>query len=259
VSTVPRTIWLLWLQGWDDPPAIVRACRDTWTHRNPGWEVRTLSADTLAEYLDLDALLPPTVRWTIEQEALADVVRIGVLREHGGVWADSTVYCNRPLDEWMAPWTADGFFAFDSPARGRLLSTWFMAAAPDHPIVRAWHRATVDYWARRTARDHDRWFDRLFADLYGADAAVRARWDAAPKWPAAEPQVFTPARLLHPLTPDDQHLIDEGRTPVFKLSYKIDSALVRDDSVLAYLEQRSAERPSLWARARRAMLKTMQK
>ena len=43
----PRTIWLFWLQGWENTPELVKRCLRSWEHHNPGWTIRTLDAETL--------------------------------------------------------------------------------------------------------------------------------------------------------------------------------------------------------------------
>jgi Capsular polysaccharide synthesis protein len=53
MHTTHPTIWMLWLQGWDNAPAIVRACLESWRGRNPGWRVEALDANTVG-----DAMLP---------------------------------------------------------------------------------------------------------------------------------------------------------------------------------------------------------
>ena len=45
-----------------------------------------------------------------------DVLRITVMRDYGGVWADATMYCVLPLDSWLAQALGTGdFFAFAAP------------------------------------------------------------------------------------------------------------------------------------------------
>src|SRR5690554_5540207 len=36
---IPRTIWMLWQQGWDKAPDLAQACAKSWREQNPGWEL----------------------------------------------------------------------------------------------------------------------------------------------------------------------------------------------------------------------------
>jgi hypothetical protein len=68
------------------------------------------------------------------------------------VWADATLFCLRPLDEWLPPnHTMDhttGFTAFRDPSRERLMANWFIAAEPTNPILAALHREFTSFMAR---------------------------------------------------------------------------------------------------------------
>jgi hypothetical protein len=219
---LPRTIWCLWLQGWAHAPDLVKACAASWRRHNPGWNVRLLSRDTLAAYLDpLPGRAP--VAATLPVEALSDVLRIELLHRFGGIWVDSTVYCLRPLDGWIAHAMASGFFAFNRPMPDVMLSSWFLAAEPGSYIVDCWHRRVRDYWAGRTERDHYFWFHRLFAEAYGSDAKFRAVWDATPKLSADGPHCFAPyeEELFKPVNVRDRLIVETAQTPMLKLTHKI--------------------------------------
>lgn len=257
--TIPRTIWMLWFQGERKAPPVVRACLETWRRDNPGWTINVLSERTLERWVDLDAALSGRAGKTIEREALSDVVRICLLRRHGGVWADATVYCNRPLDDWLPDHTRTGFFAFSRPAPDRMIASWFLAAAPGDYVVEAWHRATLEYWAARSARDRYFWFHGLFERLYDDDPAFKSRWDAASPIPAAGPQWFVPyeTALCGPMTDAARVAIERPEAPVFKLTHKLGSPSAPEGSPLAYLVERARPR-SLWS-AIRATLSPRQK
>ena len=61
-----------------------------------------------------------------EPEAFADQIRIEILHLHGGVWADATTICAKPLDEWLPERMGTGFFAFERPAQDRMIASWFL-------------------------------------------------------------------------------------------------------------------------------------
>jgi hypothetical protein len=218
---LPRTIWCLWLQGWAHAPDLVKACAASWRRHNPDWNLRLLSGETLAAYLDP---LPrhPTAG-NLPVEALSDVVRIELLHRFGGIWIDSTVYCLRPLDGWIGHAMPSGFFAFNRPMPDVMLSSWFLAAEPGCYIVDCWQRRVRAYWEGRAERDHYFWFHRLFAEAYGSDAKFRAIWDATPKLSADGPHCFAPyeEELLKPVTARDRLIADTAQTPMLKLTHKL--------------------------------------
>src|SRR3954453_20542988 len=132
---LPRVVWTLWLQGWETAPPLVQACLRSWQRRNPTWTVRTLTRDNISQYLDLLSTYPDVNLDQIPAAALSDMIRIALLSQHGGVWADSTVFCVMPLDRWIDDYSRTGFFAFARPGPDRMLSSWFLASEPHHPLT----------------------------------------------------------------------------------------------------------------------------
>jgi Capsular polysaccharide synthesis protein len=229
-----RTIWCLWLQGWTNAPDLVRACVASWRQHNPGWTIRHLSYDSvktcLPSVLDLENIFDKD----LPMDALSDVLRIELLNRFGGVWVDSTLYCLRPLDDWIPDAMPSGFFAFDRPSPDRMLSSWFLAAESGSYLVEAWRRKSFAYWKDRAQRDHYFWFHRLFAELYESDAKFRAIWDATPKISAAGPHCFIPyeEHLLGAVSERHREIVEEARMPVLKLTHKL--AHERGDAGTAY-------------------------
>lgn len=141
-----KTIWMYWHSGLDDAPPLVRVCIESWQRRNPGWTLRVLDDKTLADWVDMDDVRRRNPRITIQ--AFADVLRWRLLARHGGVWADATLYCGRPLDSWLAAeLRRSALFVFRSE-EVFLLHSWFIAARPDSVLVPALIREMTDFMCR---------------------------------------------------------------------------------------------------------------
>ncbi|MGJ8582654.1 MAG: capsular polysaccharide synthesis protein [Marinosulfonomonas sp.] len=147
---VPRKLFLYWHQGWDSAPELMQYCRDSWAIHNPGWELCLLTKDNLHEYVSLPGIYVDNPSLTLA--ALSDVIRIHLLAEHGGVWADATTFCTRPLDEWIDRCTPeDSFFAFIRPVPGEPISSWFISAHPDSDLIHIYRDAVNNFWQQFTA------------------------------------------------------------------------------------------------------------
>lgn len=222
LASATRIVWLLWFQGWNaETPWLVNESARSWEAHNPGWEVQRLCARTLSEYLvnaSYLARLPELVERTHAgwakphrawvNQASSDVVRVHLLSTFGGVWADATLLCTRPLDGWLPAALASSpasFFAFktrrggggaaeDGHAAAALRAAarpwewgpcvWFLAAAPRSHLVEAWRRRADDYWLSRLAGTFDGqghgylWLEALFEQLLREDAAAARDWAA---------------------------------------------------------------------------------
>ena len=96
---VPRELYLYWHQGWRRSPDIVKRCAKTWTTQNPSWTVNLLDKDTIEKRITI----PFSVKaLNLPLSNLSDFIRLICLKQRGGVWADATLWCARPLED---PWT----------------------------------------------------------------------------------------------------------------------------------------------------------
>ena len=263
VRGVPKTVWLYWEQGWDAAPELVRQCRRSWEFHNPDWSVRCLDAATLGDHFDLEEWLSastgrPGLCWRVAERSYdawhrfrsnrplkrmigrrrisvqerSEIVRLNLLGRYGGVWADATLWCHRPLNDWLGPCVDSGFFSFhNGQMRNRngerlRFTSWFLAAKTNHLMVRRMLKAARTYWARRSRADEYWWLFTLVNRLHEDDAAFRALYDAMPKWEAPRsapgPRYFAPftADRLSGVTDDYRAMIASGDVPVFKLRHR---------------------------------------
>lgn len=249
-NPLPKIIWMLWLQGWNEAPTIVRACLKTWQAHNPDWMIHALSASEVRDYVDLPPLSSSIASEAIPPEAQSDLIRITLLERYGGVWVDSTVYCLRPLDAWLPEKLNSGFFAFARPAPDRMLSSWFLAAFKGNYIVQEWQRRVLSYWAQRTERHHYFWLHYLFAQGYTSDPHFRASWDSTPEELANTPHYYAPYKKLGaPVSSSDLQLLDSPPTPVLKLTHKLPETQYARGTVLSHLCTRADD---AWQRVRGA-------
>jgi len=128
-------------------PSFNKMCVAQWRALNPDWHVRVLDTASALE-------LSPSMRHLLEKRqqtpaARSDLLRLLLLAEHGGVWADASLLPLQPISSFVDQLTAPiGFFAFTfSEDFERPLSSWFLAATPGNRLVKAWRDAFVDAWA----------------------------------------------------------------------------------------------------------------
>ena len=211
---LPKTVWFFWAQGIEEAPPVVRACAASWAERNPGWTVRTLSMR------DLDGLIEVAdIPETLGLAHRADVFRARLLARYGGVWADATCYCMKPLDDWLLPLMQSGFFAFHRPAPDRLIDNWFLASEPDGLILRQWSARMTAYVRARRQADHYFWPLFLFA-REARSGGFRRAWAATPKVSADGPLLIQ-RFFQRGLSPGDLGPgYDPRAVPVHKLSWK---------------------------------------
>jgi hypothetical protein len=223
-----KTIWMMWNQGWDKAPDISLKCVESWKYYNPDWKVVLLDSNNINDYIPLDKELPGLNTNNI---SLGDIVRLSLMKHRGGVWADATVFCNKPLENW-AP---EGTFLFSTPMKGRRVASWFMKAEKDSYIMDKWYSSMVEWWRWRIAQTDQYeqrygWIFDLFDQCYINDLKFAEIWDAVLPISCRHdtggrgigPHFFCPydEHFYEELTEEVKSVIDLKIHPVYKLSYK---------------------------------------
>jgi len=238
-----KTIWSCWFQGREAAPHLVKRCFSSWERENPGWHFRCLDAVSIERYIDLKGIVDFQSQ-TLTAASFSDILRILLLHEFGGIWVDATLFCNRPLDEWLPSAMTEGFFAFAAPAPDRLLSSWFLSAVPNHYLISNWCRRTIEYWSNRPKAQDYFWFHHLFGNMCNADETAAKAWSRVPKISADGPHALQFGGLMYRSQTDVIDSVD-WTTPVFKLTHRLPAGGLPSESLLEYLLERDAEvRPS---------------
>ncbi len=264
---IPRKIWIMWLQGLEQAPRVVKECYKTWEALNPGWDIVFLDETNFHEYVDLTPVLAKQP--LMEKAALSDIIRIKLLAEYGGVWVDATCYCQTPLDDWLGDVTQSGFFAFYKPVESSLVAVWFLVASRGNALIAKWAEMTEAYvlknpnlgrrvktarWFKWFATNTSTtrhyfsypvkrifkvypyyWFMFLFAEVIRKDPQSRQVWARTPKLSPPNPGQLYHDKLLAPITKPVKNEIDNKETPIYKLTWRYDAKDYVDGCVLEYI------------------------
>lgn len=179
-SSIPgKSIWLLWLSGWDNAPYVAQQVRKSWELLNPGWHVQLVSMSNLHTFISI----PSYFNRVAGDAAKSDVIKLHLLNAHGGVWADATTLCMIPLDRWIYPaLQPEGVWMYHCRDYGKGHASWFIISLRGSDIVRKWVASTDFFWSTSLAAGGvDSFFtDGLFMDLYVTDVAFARTWDNVP-------------------------------------------------------------------------------
>jgi hypothetical protein len=271
-NVIPRKLWILWYQGLSDAPLIVKRCIASWINKNPGWDVTILDNTNLNKYITLD--LPEEKIAGLALAHQSDLVRLALLIEYGGVWADATTFCIFPLDDWIDDYGHSGFFVFSKPGQDRMISNWFIASEKGNLVVSKLYKLLASFWldnnfknpnklrrkiiktlSKRFNRSEETtkyWFSPvvtkilrvypycvfhyLFARLVASDSEAKIIWDNTYKSSADGPHLARHLGLFSPITDEIEKQIDSSPTPLYKLIWKYDHN--PENSVLSYLMKR---------------------
>lgn len=240
-------------------PEIVNMCFNSWVRNNPTWEVVFLDNHNLYEYIDFRAELG-LERKRIPLQAQSDIIRVNLLKKYGGVWVDSTCYCNKTLGSWLPEKMGSGFFAFNRPNTDRMISSWFLAANPNNNLIHSYCNGTNAFWlenppkkvvnrqdkkslleyitlklfasnpaiwhnpfVRKQIRfSHYFWFHYLFEYLYLKDSQCKSIWDQTPKISANIPHKLMHFGLSVKANEEIKNEIENPAAPFYKLNWRVE-------------------------------------
>lgn len=98
-----KIIWVLWYQGLNCAPDVVKSCIASIIKQNPDYKVIVLTDDNVWNFYNAPSYVKDKVlSGIITKTHFSDILRFYLLKTYGGVWIDSTVYMTKPLLPWFS-------------------------------------------------------------------------------------------------------------------------------------------------------------
>lgn len=94
-----KIIWFAWLQGIDNAPELVQKCYQSIISNMPSsYEIKIITLLNFQEYTDINPLLIKKYQTgKISNTQFSDILRFNLLKNHGGIWIDSTVFIAKKI------------------------------------------------------------------------------------------------------------------------------------------------------------------
>lgn len=142
-------VWVCWLQGMENAPAIVQACLASLKLNLVGKEIRVVDDKNRRQYVQLTDFVEE--RWRKKQippAHFSDLLRLELLIQYGGTWIDSTVLCTG--SDYPKDFLDSDLFFFQykrqasAPFAG--ISNWFITACSNNPLLMTLRDMLYAYW-----------------------------------------------------------------------------------------------------------------
>jgi len=175
---IPNNIFILWLQGWTNAPPLQKKALESWKKHNPTWNIILLDKENINKYVDIDFVKNKK----ITPQALSDIIRINVLNTFGGIWADATLFCLKPVDSWITEYTkSEDFFMYHGRGGGMPKEcgpcSWFLVSSKNNYLIKRWETEVNSFWNENDSTDNYFWMDALFKKLYKTDLEFKIKWN----------------------------------------------------------------------------------
>jgi mannosyltransferase OCH1-like enzyme len=125
---IPRIFHQVWINDADpNLPEQFARYRDGWLRLHPGWEYRLWNLDNI----DFPLRRPELLKIAGSYAQLADILRLEIIYQYGGVYIDTDFECLRSIEALVAD--SDLFFCSED---GKTLAAGIFGAKPAHALVR---------------------------------------------------------------------------------------------------------------------------
>ena len=140
-------IWTLWLQGEDKAPPLVKACFRS-IRKHCKQELIVLDENTIWNYISLPKeIIEKRKAGKIKHAHFADICRVELLYEHGGIWLDSTGFATSAIPDWIIK---EDFFVYMAGQKVgspySYMQNCFIRARKGAYLLDAWRAMILDYW-----------------------------------------------------------------------------------------------------------------
>lgn len=156
--TLNNTIWTMWWQGEENAPLVIKECIRSMRLHSNGHPVVVLSEDNYMDYVQLpknilqcfyDSINDRTSlsKCTLDKTKLSDFIRLYLLSNYGGVWADASILFTNDLDDifFENNWGTLGQDNKWYIGRGKW-SAFFMSSHRGNGFCRFCYDMHVEYW-----------------------------------------------------------------------------------------------------------------
>ena len=223
-------IWFFWLQGEENLPLIPKLCLQSIRKHANGHEVIVLTAANYHEYVTIpDTLLTMYRAGKIKAAHFADILRINLLAQQGGLWLDATMLVTKDLPQEIFDMP---FFSIKTENKGYFVSqcrwaVFCLGAAKGNPLFVQLASLFEQYLTTTDLFVDYFLFDNFIDMLYQRYPVIREQIDALPM---NNPRVHDMAPLLCDRVSEEEYAELTKDTYLFKLSYKLfeSSQLVND-------------------------------
>lgn len=212
-------VWVCWLQGMENAPALVQTCyRSLQTHLTDR-EIILLTEENYRNYVNFPSHIQEKIdNGIITRTHFSDLLRLELLLNYGGTWIDATVYCSGGnIPSYMLD---SQLFTFQTLKPGldghpTCLSSWFMTGCTNHPILLLARHLVYTYWEKNNKMVdyfllHD--FFQLAIEAYPQE------WSKVVPFCNSVPHILL-LRLFEPYS-EEVWQATCAQTPFHKLSYK---------------------------------------
>lgn len=219
-TTDTQTIWVCWLQGENSMSEIPKLCLESIRKKSCGRRVEVITLSNFQRFVEISpVVIEKYNRGLIKNCHFADILRVSLLAQKGGLWMDATMYCARTIDDHFL---SDTFYSVRIKEFGNFVSrcrwaVYCLRATPGTRLFRMIERLFEEYVGSEDYFIDYFLFDQFIDMIYNQDPDIKEMIDNVEE---NNPDIFSLLRKLPQKfnVSEWNSLVDS--TSLFKLSWK---------------------------------------
>lgn len=179
-------LWVCWWQGEKKMPEIVRICYRNIIKNSCNHPVILITENNYREYTEIpDYIIEKVKNGNISITHLSDILRVSLLYEHGGIWIDSTILLQKPIDSIIN--TDFKFYSYrhkvgknHSIISNGLWTTFFIASGKNNLLMGLIKESLLKYWFKHNITIDYFFMDIIFYNLYSQYHEIKDQIELLP-------------------------------------------------------------------------------
>lgn len=224
-------VWILWLQGLEDAPKIVKKCVQNIYKYLSNYDIHIITAQNYMEYVSLpDFVVKNWKKGIISNTHFADIMRTELLIEHGGLWIDSTCYIMKEIPEYIFEKKLFMFTYKCIEDNTIKCNNWFIYSQPNNRTLKIIRDLLFEYWKKeKYLKEYFLWqfFATMAFEKYSEDYRdIYYLTDETPH--------YLGRNLLKKFDEEYWKILSDISF-IYKLNYKFDKSLPIEGTYLEYI------------------------
>jgi hypothetical protein len=236
-TETPETIW----QFWENPagrstPQIVKTSLESVKKFKGDFHHKILDNSTMGNYSDLPGyIIDKFNKKQIGYAHFSDLLRLNLLKNHGGIWLDATAYMTNFIPQYI---TDEDFFVFLTGEKTHFpyafMQNCFIRSKKNNALCEAWYQVCVEFWKNETKTFDYFQHQLMFKTLILNHPAAKNLFNKMPHKSEDETHQLVGDNLLRKFDTDEWERIK--RTSFFqKTTFKITGTAEHQDTFFSKL------------------------
>lgn len=178
------------MQGEENAPAISKVCLKSLKFFYPDYKINVVSLRNISDYVSFPQhIVEKFNAGKISPTHFSDLLRLELLINYGGIWADSCVFCTGRENNYLK----EPLFIFqgiwkNQPAH--LGSNWFIVSEKNNPILQTTRDLLYQYWQDHDSVNQPGFYFIFHCAFHLAAEKYQSEFDKMPRFPNTPPHIL---------------------------------------------------------------------